>query len=137
MLNVKLATRRQYKRFKNSILMFGFLTVMALMLTGAQAYTEQRGSYVFGGETYSNASYTEMGKGYVLEFTEDEEWCHSFTLLPGFPLFNRYFLSVFYLLVLFFLFLGIAIVADIFMAAIEVITSTTRTVTIIDEATGE
>ena len=53
-------------------------------------------------------------------------------MLPGFSLVNNIVLAVVYLLILFFLFLGIAIVADIFMAAIEVITSQTYT-TIIDD----
>ena len=86
---------------------------------------ETDGTFYYDGETYSNSSYTNYGKGYVLEYTEEEQWCHSYVLnaLPGFSLVNNIVLAVIYLLVLFFLFLGIAIVADIFMGAIEVITS--------------
>ena len=46
-------------------------------------------------------------------------------------------MGVFYFLILIYLFLGIAIVADIFMEAIEVITSKTRTVEIQDPVTGK
>mmetsp|Transcript_98060 Transcript_98060/g.134858 ORF Transcript_98060/g.134858 Transcript_98060/m.134858 type:complete len:87 (-) Transcript_98060:2304-2564(-) len=42
------------------------------------------------------------------------------------------FLAIFYVIVLFYLFLGIAIVSDIFMESIEEITSKTTVVTIQD-----
>jgi solute carrier family 8 (sodium/calcium exchanger) len=44
---------------------------------------------------------------------------------------------VVYLGFLIYLFLGVAFVADLFMAAIEVITSKTKTVTVKDDKTGE
>ena len=73
----------------------------------------------------------------MLELTDSDQWCHSYVLglFPGFSLVGDLTLIIFYLLVLFFLFLGIAIVADIFMASIEVITSktVTKTVEITDE----
>ena len=43
----------------------------------------------------------------------------------GFSLTNRYFLAIFYGSILFYMFLGIAIVSDIFMESIEEITSQT------------
>lgn len=48
--------------------------------------------------------------------------CHSWIVLHGTSLYNKGSLAFFYALFLFFLFLGIAIVSDIFMGAIEVIT---------------
>ena len=68
------------------------------------------------------------GKGYIEEYSNKEDFCHSNLLLSGVSLMNEKFLAVCYALILFYLFLGIAIVSDIFMGAIEVITAQTRTV---------
>ena len=46
--------------------------------------------------------------------------------VPGTSLMGKGTLGVFYLIFLFWLFLGISVIADIFMEAIEVITSSTR-----------
>ena len=58
-------------------------------------------------------------------------------LVPGLALWNRNFMAVVMLVLLMFLFLGIAISADIFMEAIEVITSKVILVNIYDRETGE
>ena len=48
--------------------------------------------------------------------------CHSWIVLRGTSLYSKGVLAFFYALFLIYLFLGIAIVADIFMGAIEIIT---------------
>jgi len=48
---------------------------------------------------------------------------HSWVLIPGTPLLPTGFLAVIYFLILVWLFMGIAIVSDIFMEGIEKITS--------------
>ena len=53
-------------------------------------------------------------------------------IVPGTSLMNDGLMGVVYCLVLFWFFLGIAIVADIFMGAIEQITSKVDIVTIAD-----
>ena len=53
-------------------------------------------------------------------------------VVPGTSLLNETFMGIIYLLVLFWFFLGIAIVADIFMESIEVITSKSDVVVIPD-----
>jgi len=53
--------------------------------------------------------------------------------MPGISLVNEVFLGIAYILILCYVFLGIAIIADIFMEAIEVITSKTVQVTLYDE----
>lgn len=53
--------------------------------------------------------------------------------MPGVSLCNEVFLGIAYILILCYVFLGIAIIADIFMEAIEVITSKTVQVTLYDE----
>jgi solute carrier family 8 (sodium/calcium exchanger) len=75
-----------------------------------------------------------MAGGYVEEFyNSEEERCMSWVLIPGIQLLSKPFLGVVYLIFLLYLFLGISIVADIFMEAIEVITSKTTQVDVVDE----
>jgi hypothetical protein len=45
---------------------------------------------------------------------------------PGFSLINKWALGAFYLFMMFYIFTGIGIISDIFMEAIEVITSQTQ-----------
>lgn len=61
-----------------------------------------------------------------------ESLCAAPFFPPGLSLQNEYGLGVLYFLMLCYLFLGIAIVADIFMEAIEQITSQTRTIELWD-----
>mmetsp|Transcript_28337 Transcript_28337/g.65125 ORF Transcript_28337/g.65125 Transcript_28337/m.65125 type:complete len:723 (+) Transcript_28337:180-2348(+) len=67
--------------------------------------------------------------GYIL-YAEGEDAtyeCSSWLLAPGTNLANRPFLAFIYLVGLAYVFLGIAIISDIFMAAIEVITASEGT----------
>lgn len=64
-----------------------------------------------------------LANGYCVETITTESPCHSWIVLHGSSLYNKGVLGFFYFLFLIYLFLGIAIVADIFMGAIEVITS--------------
>lgn len=54
-------------------------------------------------------------------------------LVPGMYMMNNKFLAVVYLCTLAYLFVGIAIISDIFMEAIEQITSQQTTIEIWDE----
>jgi solute carrier family 8 (sodium/calcium exchanger) len=69
--------------------------------------------------------------GYI-EIADGAKICKSFVILPGMFMLNDNLMAIVYLLVLSYLFLGIAIVSDIFMEAIEGITSQTTTITIWD-----
>lgn len=53
--------------------------------------------------------------GFVEEYTNMENFCHSWVIVPGTSLINNGFLAVAYLIGLCYLFVGIAIVSDIFM----------------------
>jgi solute carrier family 8 (sodium/calcium exchanger) len=68
----------------------------------------------------------------VQEYTNAEAFCHSALLLPGTSLVSEASLGVACLIILLYLFLGIAIVADLFMEAIEVITSSKVVVYVMD-----
>jgi len=74
----------------------------------------------------SEVQVTNYTRGYVVLY---EEGCESWILLPAENLWDPYVRATLYLFGLFWCFAGIAIAADIFMAAIEVITSQERTIT--------
>ena len=83
------------------------------------------GPYFYQGNSYSKYERREASGGYIEEYSNKAEICMPGMpiVLPGTSLMNETFMGVIYLLVLFWFFLGIAIVADIFMESIEVITS--------------
>jgi hypothetical protein len=62
-------------------------------------------------------------RGRIVYFSKNEDVCTSAILIPGIAVMGTGFLATVYGLVLIYLFLGISIVADIFMSAIEKITS--------------
>ena len=53
--------------------------------------------------------------GRFVEYTDNEEFCHSWVVSPGTSLLNEYLLAAFYGAVLIYIFLGVAIVSDVFM----------------------
>jgi len=81
------------------------------------------------------ASWTNSN-GYVEEYYLTEEACTSNLLVPGTSLLPEGVTGFFYFIFLLYLFLGISVVADIFMEAIEVITSSTKEVDVRNEKDG-
>jgi len=61
----------------------------------------------------------EMERGRFVYFGTNTEICNSPLLIPGIPLLPRGLLAIVYGLALVYLFLGISIVADLFVAGIE------------------
>ena len=90
------------------------------------------GPYLWEGKEYPKALRQYNPGGFIEEYTDKEEFCHSFIYHPGLSLLGDGALAVCYLLFLFWLFIGISILADIFMEAIEQITSKSETVQIPD-----
>lgn len=70
--------------------------------------------------------------GYIEEFFDDQH-CHSPIMIPGTSLLNNGFMGFAYLCALCWLFLGIAIISDIFMESIEVITAENREIELFDK----
>ena len=66
-------------------------------------------------------------------FSTNEVICESSLIIPGTSILPNGLLAVFYGLTLVYLFLGIGIVSDVFMAGIERITSQTSVIKILDE----
>jgi hypothetical protein len=79
---------------------------------------------------YENYVYIQRQQGWVEEFYDGDmegDYCYSgLVLIPGTTLLPKGLLGFAYFIFLGFLFLGVSIVADIFMEAIEVITSQTE-----------
>jgi solute carrier family 8 (sodium/calcium exchanger) len=82
--------------------------------------------------------YTNFSNGYVVEIIpSDGEHCTSWLLLPAENLWHVGIRATLYVLAMLYLFLGIAIVSDVFMCSIEVITSKKRTIVRWDEEKQE
>jgi len=75
----------------------------------------------------------EYDRGRIVYFGKNKNLCNSWVIVPGTAILPTGLLAVAYGLTLAWLFMGIAIVSDIFMAAIEKITSKTQIVKIMDE----
>ena len=70
---------------------------------------------MWDGREYDLYNVDNFQRGYVEEYSNLDEFCHSVILPPGFSLINSFILAVIYFIALIYLFLGIAIVSDIFM----------------------
>lgn len=79
----------------------------------------------------------EFQRGRIVYFSKNTEVCQSSLLIPGVANLNRTVLSIAYGLSLCYLFIGVSIVAEIFMEAIEKITSKQEFITIIDAEGNE
>lgn len=75
-------------------------------------------------------------KGYVV-YDKYKKCQESPLLLPGWNLLPDWFLQASYFIALVYCFFGIAIISDTFMSAIEVITSKKKTVSKVNDKTGE
>jgi len=75
------------------------------------------------------------GRGIIIEYTNST--CESWILLPGENLWPSWVRGFLYIGFMFYLFIGIAIISDIFMGAIEVITSKKKILTRYDPVTKE
>lgn len=89
-------------------------------------------TFTFKGKNYTNYIRTMHSQGYVEEYYDGDR-CSSYLLLPGINLLNRRMMAFFYFITLMYLFLGISIISDIFMEAIEVICSKTRSIEVSDK----
>jgi solute carrier family 8 (sodium/calcium exchanger) len=88
--------------------------------------------YVWQGNEYENYSYNPQPRGYIQEYSNKPSMCTTGLFFPGVSLVSEGVLGVACLLLLLYLFLGVAIVADLFMEAIEVITSSKVIVHVMD-----
>lgn len=94
-------------------------------------------AYTWQGREYEHRKYTTFERGSIEVFSNNDEVCSSGIIIPGTELLDYPLLGTFYFLGMAYLFLGIAIIAEIFMGAIEVITSQTRKIKYQDEKSDE
>jgi Ca2+/Na+ antiporter len=95
--------------------------------------------YTFGKKhlQYKNFRRLNRANGFVDEYWNDQSCYSTMVNIPGTQLLKNHTLGVAYLIFLLYLFLGISIVADIFMEAIEEITSKVEVKLVTDTVTGE
>lgn len=85
-----------------------------------------------------NYTYEDFAGGIIVQYESDPtKVCESWLLLPGENLWGAGVRGLLYILFMFYLFIGIAIISDIFMGAIEVITSKKKIITRYDPVTNE
>ena len=77
------------------------------------------GPYWWDGEEYDMFRRIYQKGGFIDEYTNKETFCTSYIYHPGLSLLGDGVLGFLYLLFLFWMFIGISILADIFMEAIE------------------
>lgn len=97
---------------------------------------QANGNYTFRGESYKSYVKQVMEGGYIEEYYQDQRCYSSVIDIPGTSLMPTWIMGFSYFVFMIWLFMGIAISADIFMEAIEVITSKTQLIVIEDPTTG-
>ena len=93
-----------------------FFIGLSVILYMAWSYNQQTTSLKGTTHTFT------LANGTCIENITTDKPCHSWIMLHGSSLYNKGTLGFFYFLFLIYLFLGTAIVADIFMGSIEIIT---------------
>ena len=80
---------------------------------------------------------TNYSDGYVVEFAKNGSRCQSWLLLPAENLWNEGIRGFLYIVAICYMFFGVAVSSDIFMDAIEVMTSKKRKILSFDPETNE
>lgn len=87
--------------------------------------------------TYNKMEVNNYARGRIVMFGNGDMICNSNFIIPGTSLLPVGVLAVAYFLALVYLFLGISIIAEVFMAGIEKITSQTAEIAIKNNETGD
>lgn len=115
------------RRFKIMTAVFAFCLMTSVITNHVTAeLAGYSGKYVWQGQEFNKFKRIEFETGYIDEYTaKSGGFCHSSFIPDGLALSDNVTLSIVYCLILIFLFMGIGEISDIFMEAIEVITSQT------------
>jgi hypothetical protein len=123
----KILTERQLFRAKFSIglaLICFAVNICASFVYGAGTECAAGAEHLcYDGEAFSSTETEWYPRGRIVYYSHNEQVCNSTLLIPGTAILPNGLLAVFYALALVYLFLGIYVVSDIFMASIERITS--------------
>ena len=130
----KILTERQVFRAKFGIGLVMICLAINLCASYAYAVSEKHPCVVgedqlcYDGEGFISTETEWYPRGRIVYYSQNEQVCNSSLLIPGTAILPNGLLAVFYALTLIYLFLGIYVVSDIFMASIERITSQTQVV---------
>lgn len=130
-LRTRQLSARQLYRVKFASAAVTAITAFSLIATAVVEATDYK--YTYGGVDYMKKEHEIFSRGKLTYFTNNEEFCTSFILTPGWNLQNRYLNAVLYILCLIFIFIGVSIISDKFMDSITVITSAKRVARLQDE----
>ena len=104
----RVLTKKQMSRFK---WMIGLLAIwLSLNIVMAQDSVN-----VEKWKDYDSLDEMVKKRGQIVEYSDDDSFCRSWMIPEGFSLINKFVLGGIYFAILCYLFLGIAIIADIFM----------------------
>jgi len=118
-------TPRQLRRAKWTTGMASFILCCLGMMShfSNAADDEKEGPISWNNDKWYTMEVSEFERGRIVYFSKNTEVCLSSLLIPGVATLNVGLLAIAYGLCLVYLFLGISIVAEIFMESIEKITS--------------
>lgn len=88
--------------------MAGAFCAITFMNLGIKAYT-------WNGESFKHKNTEYFGKGRIVEYSNQEEFCNSWFAVGAMSLTHPVIQAIAYALALAYLFVGIAIISDIFM----------------------
>ena len=129
-LNYYLMIRRCFcfafwkKRFRNAFIFAVFFWLIEISVVSA--------TYNYQGTNYDKQSISTYNRGKIVEYTNEEEFWHSWVHIPGTPLIANWLLGIVYFVAMIYLWLGITVGSDTLMDSIEMITSQTKKVTYTD-----
>ena len=86
----RVLTPKQMKKFKSLCFTFLVVYIVSIMITVVQgAMEDEEEDYYYEEEHYTLVDYAHNPKGYVVEYTNKEEFCRSFVIPSGFTLINE------------------------------------------------
>jgi len=125
----KILTERQLYRAKWSIglvmICLAINMCASFVYSAPEACAAGKEHLCFGDEAFMSTETEWYPRGRIVYYSHNEQVCNSSLLIPGTAILPNGLLAVFYALTLVYLFLGIYVVSDVFMASIERITSQT------------
>ena len=128
MQGFRLPSFKQRRRRTNLTRRFYSVSAVTALVIFCHLLMGNSSTFTYKGESYDQQSIDKYDRGQIVEYTNQDEFCHSWILITGTPLQPTWLLAIAYFVTLVYLFLGIALISDVFMDCIEVITSQTKTI---------
>jgi len=100
------------------------------------SFVSAASKFAWDGKNWDDVNINEFRDGQIVTFFDGNEMCDSWVLVPGFQLYATWIQAILLFTALVYTFLGVAIIADKFMEAIEVITSKEKKTQVVTESGG-